>query len=246
MENPNSEAYKYHISRIKGYLWVAEDGMKMQKVDQCQGYNGSQFWDVALSVQAILATNLEDEYDCTAEGLKAAILLSNLPFETVGKGVETKQLYDAVNYILSITSTSWLDHFALPHHYRIQMVDLHPTSSQDLMHGWMYVECTSAAIQSLALFTQRYPGHRRKEIETCINKAAKYIESIQLADGSWYGSWGICYTCGTWFGIKGLMAAGKRYTQIWKETSHVVNTAWAMLALIEAGQAQRDPTPLHR
>lgn len=26
-----------------------------------------------------------------------------------------------------------------------------------------------------------------------------------------YGSWGICYTYGTWFGIKGLVAAGKRY-----------------------------------
>ncbi|KAG4950106.1 hypothetical protein JHK86_043345 [Glycine max] len=27
--------------------------------------------------------------------------------------------------------------------------------------------------------------------------------------------------------------------------SNVVNTAWAMLALIEAGQAERDPAPLH-
>ena len=27
-----------------------------------QGYNGSQLWDVAFSVQAILATNLDDEY----------------------------------------------------------------------------------------------------------------------------------------------------------------------------------------
>lgn len=34
----------------------------MKVVHECQGYNGSQFWDVVLSVQAILATNLEDEY----------------------------------------------------------------------------------------------------------------------------------------------------------------------------------------
>ncbi|KAK9931413.1 hypothetical protein M0R45_018689 [Rubus argutus] len=56
VEDPNSEAYKYHLSRIKDYLWVAEDGMKMQ------GYNGSQLWDVALAVQATLATNLVNEY----------------------------------------------------------------------------------------------------------------------------------------------------------------------------------------
>ncbi|CAJ1951641.1 unnamed protein product [Sphenostylis stenocarpa] len=277
------------------YLWVAEDGMKMQVVE-CQGYNGSQFWDVVLSVQAILATNLEDEYgsmlkkannfikcsqitanssgnlsywyrhiskggwpfstpdngwpvsDCTAEGLKTAILLSNLPFERVGKVVEIEQLCDAVDLILSLQ---------------------------------VCVECTSSSIQGLALFTERYPTYKRKEIETCIAEAAKYIESIQLADGSWYGSWGICYTYGTWFGIKGLIASGKRYQnnqhirracefllsnqQIcggWGESylacqqkvymnlegnkCHVVNTAWAMLALIEAGQGERDPTPLHR
>ncbi|KAL4343393.1 hypothetical protein AHAS_Ahas11G0073900 [Arachis hypogaea] len=119
------------------------------------------------------------------------------------------------------------------------------------------------------------------EIETCITKAANYIDSIQLSDGSWYGSWGICFTYGTWFGIKGLIDAGKTYQDShsirracdfllskqltsggWGESylscqqkvytnlegnkSHLVNTAWAMLALIESEQAQRDLSPLHR
>ncbi|KAK9128575.1 hypothetical protein Syun_017372 [Stephania yunnanensis] len=26
-----------------------------------------------------------------------------------------------------------------------------------------------------------------------------------------YGSWGVCFTYGTWFGVKGLLAAGKTY-----------------------------------
>lgn len=30
VEDPNSEAFKRHLPRIKDYLWVAEDGMKMQ------------------------------------------------------------------------------------------------------------------------------------------------------------------------------------------------------------------------
>ena len=29
--------------------------------------------------------------------------------------------------------------------------------------------------------------------------------SIQRPDGSWYGSWGVCFTYGTWFGIEALM-----------------------------------------
>jgi len=27
-----------------------------------------------------------------------------------------------------------------------------------------------------------------------------------------YGSWGICFTYGTWFGVKGLIAAGKSFS----------------------------------
>ena len=44
-----------HVARVHDYLWVAEDGMKMQ------GYNGSQLWDTAFSVQAIVATGLGHE-----------------------------------------------------------------------------------------------------------------------------------------------------------------------------------------
>ena len=48
-----------HIPRLADYLWVAEDGMKMQ------GYNGSQLWDTAFAVQAIAATGIASEFsDC--------------------------------------------------------------------------------------------------------------------------------------------------------------------------------------
>ena len=45
-----------HIPRVYDYLWLAEDGMKMQ------GYNGSQLWDTAFAVQAIASTGLEQEF----------------------------------------------------------------------------------------------------------------------------------------------------------------------------------------
>ncbi|KAK2992604.1 hypothetical protein RJ640_015960 [Escallonia rubra] len=63
VDDPNSKVNKLHLSRIKDYLWVAEDGMKWK------AYNGSQVWDVVLAVQAILGTNLSNEYD---SGLKRA------------------------------------------------------------------------------------------------------------------------------------------------------------------------------
>lgn len=45
-----------HIPRLYDFLWVAEDGMKMQ------GYNGSQLWDTTFAVQAICATGLAHEF----------------------------------------------------------------------------------------------------------------------------------------------------------------------------------------
>jgi cycloartenol synthase len=32
IEDPNSEAFKLHMPRVYDYLWLAEDGMKMQVI----------------------------------------------------------------------------------------------------------------------------------------------------------------------------------------------------------------------
>lgn len=39
----------------------------------------------------------------------------------------------------------------------------------------------------------------------------KYIEDLQMVDGSWYGNWGVCFIYGTFFAVRGLVAAGKTY-----------------------------------
>ncbi|KAI8026686.1 hypothetical protein LOK49_LG02G00873 [Camellia lanceoleosa] len=145
VEDPNGDYYKKHLARIPDYIWVAEDGIKMQSF-------GSQQWDTSLSVQAILACNMLEETgevlrkghdfikksqvkdnpsgdfkkmfrhiskgswtfsdqdhgwqvsDCTAEGFKCCLLLSQLPPEIVGEKHEAERLYDAVNVILSLQS----------------------------------------------------------------------------------------------------------------------------------------------
>ncbi|KAL4205266.1 hypothetical protein AMTRI_Chr01g113710 [Amborella trichopoda] len=324
VEDPNSEAFKLHLPRILDYLWVAEDGMKMQ------GYNGSQLWDTAFAVQAIISSNLVQEYypalkkahdyikysqvlencygdlqfwyrhiskgawpfstrdhgwpisDCTGEGLKVALLLSQISHDAVGEPIPANRFYDAVNVIISMqNSGGGFATYELTRSYAwLELINPAETFG-DIVIDYPYVECTSAAIQALASFKKLYPAHRTKEIETCISKAVHFIESIQRPDGSWYGSWGVCFTYATWFGVKGLVSGGKTYQTSpsirkacdfllskqlpsggWSESYlscqdkvysnlkgnrlHLVNTAWAMLALIDAGQAERGPTPLHR
>ncbi|XP_021893546.1 cycloartenol synthase 2-like isoform X1 [Carica papaya] len=231
LEDPNSEAFKLHLPRVYDYLWIAEDGMKMQ------GYNGSQLWDTAFAVQAIIATNIFEEYgptlrkahsyikssqvlencpgnldswyrhiskgawpfstadhgwpisDCTAEGLKAALLLSKIPLEVVGEPVDAKRLYDAVNVILSLQNAEGgFATYELTRSYAwLEMINPAETFG-DIVIDYPYVECTSAAIQGLSSFKQLYPGHRQEEIDKCIKKAASFIEKIQESDGSWFAS----------------------------------------------------------
>jgi len=48
----------------------------------------------------------------------------------------------------------------------------------------------------------------------------KLIHSLQEKDGSWRGSWGVCFTYATWFGIFGCVAGGETI-----ETSRVISSA---------------------
>ncbi|XP_027069125.2 lupeol synthase-like [Coffea arabica] len=323
VEDPNSEAYKRHLARIPDYFWVAEDGLKMQSF-------GSQTWDAAFAIQAILSGNLDEEYgptikkahdfikasqvqdnppgnfgemyrhiskgawtfamqdhgwqvsDCTAEGLKVALLCAEMPSELVGERMDTERLFDAVNIILSLQSKNGGFPAWEPQRAYRWLEKFNPTEFfEDVLIEREYVECTSSAIQGLALFKKWHPGHRRKEIENCISGGIKYIEDTQEPDGSWSGCWGICYTYGTWYAVEGLVACGKNYhnsaalrkacqfllskqlpdggwgesylscsdkvyTNLEKNRSNLVQTSWALLSLINAGQAKIDRTPIHR
>lgn len=220
--------------------------------------------------------------DCTAEGLKAALLLSKMPSDLVGEKLETERFYDAVNVILSLQSSNGGFPAWEPQNAYSWLEKFNPTEFfEDTLIEREYVECTGSAMQALYLFTKLHPTHKAKEIHHCLSKAIHYIENTQNPDGSWYGCWGICYTYGTWFAVEGLTACGKNYrnspslrkacqfllskqlpnggwgesylssqnkvyTNLEDNRANLVQTSWALLSLIGAGQADIDPAPIHR
>ncbi|KAK8707331.1 hypothetical protein V6N13_058392 [Hibiscus sabdariffa] len=253
VEDRNSDAYKRHLARLPDYYWIAEDGLKMQTF-------GSQMWDAALAIQAIMSSDLSKYYgptlrkahdfvkasqvrenpsgdfsgmyrhiskgswafstqdhgwqvsDCTSEGLKCALLFSQMPNDLVGEKMETKQFYDAVNVILSLQSKNGGFPAWEPQRAYRWLEKFNPTEFfEDTLIEREYVECTSSAIQGLALFRKLHPKHRRVEIDHCIARGVQFLEDTQNPDGSWYGCWGICYTYGTWFAVGGLAACGRNY-----------------------------------
>ena len=251
IEDPNSEAFKKHLPRIHDYLWVAEDGLKMQ------GYNGSQLWDTAFAVQAISSTGLIDfasnclrkahSYvhnsqvveeaeaplstyyrhiskgawpfstrdhgwpisDCSSEGLKAALILAGLPSSKVGEGVPKERLYECVTVILSYQNFDggMATYENTRSFHFLEMLNPSETFG-DIIVDYSYVECTSACVTALCAFKKSHPDHRPSEINKSLKKAEQYIRSIQRKDGSWYGSWAVCFTYACWFGVSGLSAMG--------------------------------------
>lgn len=249
----NSIEFQKHIDRWKDYLWVAEDGIKMN------GYNGSQLWDTIFTTQALLESGLENEFpeltrkmysfiddsqiktnhfeykkyfrdstvgawpfstrdhgwtitDCTGEGIKTSILLNDTqPIKLQGEPtINQDRLIPSIDLLLSLQNSgggwasyenirgpSWLEKLNPSHIFGNIMIE------------YNYVECSSAVIQGLRQFTSAFPAHRKNEIEMSIKKGLQYIKSVQRNDGSWYGSWGVCFTYGTWFGIEGLVKGGE-------------------------------------
>ncbi|KAL4565307.1 hypothetical protein LXL04_029395 [Taraxacum kok-saghyz] len=213
VEEPNGVCFKKHIARIPDYIWVAEDGMKMQVKDNPSRDFKSMHRHISKG-----SWSFSDQdhgwqgSDTTAEALKCCLLFSTMPPELVGENMKPEQLNDAVDVILSLQSkngrlaswepagsSEWLEIF-------------NPTEFfADIVIEHEYVECTSSAIQAIVLFNKLYPQHRKKEIETFLTGASRYLEKLQMEDGSWYGNWGVCFTYGTWFGIGGLTAVGKTF-----------------------------------
>ncbi|TVU06546.1 hypothetical protein EJB05_49767, partial [Eragrostis curvula] len=70
---------------------------------------------------------------------------------------------------------------------------------------------SSAESKRTTSWVEKCPRYRSSEIEKIIKNGASFIEKGQRKDGSWYGSWAVCFTYATFFAIKGLVAAGRTY-----------------------------------
>jgi len=245
--------FRQHLARVDDYLWLAEDGLKMN------GYNGSQCWDTSFAIQGMVESGLardfpemsrkvwmfldntqikvnedDNEYwyrhiskggwpfstaahgwpisDCTGEGLKGVLALRTLEcIESMGKHtIDLERMYDAVNVLLSYQNHDggWATYENNRGYGWYEW--LNPSEAfGDIMIDYSYVECSSASMTALIDFRKQFPDHRAKEIALSIQRGRAFLKSIQRRDGSWYGSWGVCFTYGTWFGIKGLVSSGE-------------------------------------
>ncbi|XP_067952053.1 lanosterol synthase-like [Watersipora subatra] len=150
--------------------------------------------------------------DCTAEGLKALLRLQEKSPATLGDLVTPKRLAQAVDVLLSMVNSD--GGFATYERKRggVLLEMLNPSEVfGDIMIDYTYVECTSAVMQALSHFTQQMPNYRASDIQKVLNDGLNYVKARQAKDGSFIGSWGVCFTYGTWFALEAFSCMGYSY-----------------------------------
>ncbi|KAL8108334.1 hypothetical protein AgCh_024698 [Apium graveolens] len=153
-ENPNGDEFKHHLARVPDYLWLAEDGMKMQSF-------GSQLWDCVLATQAIMATDMIEEY---GDSLKKA------HFYIKESQVKENPSGDFESMCRKFTKGSWT------------------FSDQD--QGWVVSDCTAEALKCLLLFSQmpeEIAGHK-VDVER-LHDAIDVLLYLQSPDSGGFAVW---------------------------------------------------------
>ena len=211
--------------------------------------------------------------DCTAEAVKSVMMLQFLPqFPTL---VSDERIFEAVDLLLTMQNASGGCSSYEPTRGSKYLEYLNAAEVFGrIMIEYDYPECTTACVTALSLFTSLYPDYRRRDIAEFKKRALDYIRTAQKPDGSWYGSWGICFTYAGMFALESLASVGEKFNNSarvrkackffldrqmadggWGETyrscetgvycqheqSQVVQTAWVIIALLEAGYNDRKP-----
>ncbi len=198
--------------------------------------------------------------DCTAEAVLGIIAAK-------GEAADATVLGDAVRFMLrgqnrdggfgsyearrTVTGLEWLNPAEM---------------FGDSMTEHSYVECTASCLAAFAACREHFPQTTDQALTSAISRGDAWLRRTQAVDGSWRGVWGVQFIYGTFFGIRGLLAAGARPGDpalrlacqwllerqrrdggwgehhsgcttgryVAHEESQVIQTAWALIALLEA------------
>ena len=201
--------------------------------------------------------------DCTAEAVLGILAAG-------GQAADAEMLGDAVRFMLRGQNRNGGFGSYEARRSRIGLEWLNPAEMfGESMTEHSYVECTASCIAALAACRRQFPQLADSAATDAMSRAAAWLRRSQARDGSWRGVWGVQFIYGTFFGIRGLVAAGahpgdpalrlacrwlldrQREDGGWGEhhsgcltgryvahtQSQVIQTAWALIALIEAGDS---------
>lgn len=154
--------------------------------------------------------------DCTSEALKAVIKLQKT--DGYPQLLDDRRIFDAVDTLLLYQNdtgacSSYENRRAGEWMELLNAAEVFGR----IMIEYDYPECTTSCVTALNLFRKHWPDYRRDDIDLFIKRATDWIRGNALhttkgsEKGGWYGSWGICFTYATMFGLESLASVGETY-----------------------------------
>lgn len=185
--------------------------------DKCYRHSRKGAWGFSTRTQGYTVS------DCTSEGVKSCMLLQAIPgYKRV---VPDERIRDAIDVILTMqNSTGGVGSYECRRGSTLLEYLNAAEVFGNIMVEYDYPECTTACVTALSMFKRLWgKGHhieeaksgqqcyRLADIDKFLDGAVKYIREVQREDGSWYGSWGVCFTYAGMFALESLASVGETY-----------------------------------
>ncbi|GAM84058.1 hypothetical protein ANO11243_020490 [Dothideomycetidae sp. 11243] len=256
------------LTKALAYLDSQQIEENCKEQERCYRHPRKGAWAFSTKAQGYTVS------DCTAEGLKAVMMLQARP--GYPRMVSDQRLFDAIDILLTMQNAGSGGCSSYEPARGSELLEYFNAAEVfgKIMVEYDYVECTTAVVIALSYFSRTHPTYRAEEIASFKARAVDYVRRAQRPDGSWYGAWGICFTYAGMFALESLASVGETWSTSARvkkavefflekqmadggwgetyrsceigeycqhETSQVVNTAWALIALCEAEYPEREP-----
>jgi lanosterol synthase len=202
-----TESPKWKPMLEKAAVFLEDQQIREEVPSQktCYRHNRKGAWPFSTKVQGYTVS------DCTSEALKATLQLQNL--HHYPELICEQRVRDAIDVLLTMQNAH-TGGFASYEPQRgsefMEWLNAAEVFGR-IMVEYDYPECTTAVVTVLSLF-QKFSDYRRQDIDRIKSSALRYIRSAMRPDGSWYGSWGICFTYAGMFALESLASVGEVYS----------------------------------
>lgn len=199
------ERWRPMMTKALGFLESQQFRDNVKDQDLCYRQQRKGGWGFSNKVQGYAVS------DCVAEAVKSVMLLQKTPgYPTL---LDDQRIFDAIDTLLTYQNPSGACASYEPTRGSelLEMLNAAEVFGK-IMIEYDYVECSTAVITALSIFSEYWPDYRPDDIKRMKSGVLAYVKKVQFPHGGWYGSWGICFTYASMFALECLSYVGETYT----------------------------------